>query len=222
MGYTASMRAVFVSLFAIALLLLGPTPAAPAPPDDIAAYCRAQHSEVPFQVRCLNLENAAAARVARVGPGQDPEGWNRCRATTPSWSAMEQCLRDLPRAAAPGGEGAGGTSSPATGAGVATGTPGLAEQPPSGTPRPGADGAAPPVAVTPPAPVTPPSPVVPGSSTVILGPQPTPPSPAERERQTRHISEADADRQLRTVLERNPSLRCTKKQYGPGWVISCE
>jgi hypothetical protein len=57
---------------------------------------------------------------------------------------------------------------------------------------------------------------------VILGPQPGPAQPGERNRQTRHISEEDADRQLRSVLERNPSARCTKKQYGPGWVITCE
>jgi hypothetical protein len=216
MRYTATMRAVLVSLFAVALLLLGLTPAAPAPPDDIAAYCRAQHSEAPLQARCLNLENAAAARVARIGPGQDPEGWNRCRATTPSWSALEQCLGELARGAAPGGDAAG-----EAGGAAGTGTPGAAEQAP-GAPRPDGGGRTPPVPVTPPAAATPSPLVVPGSSTVILGPQPTPPSPAERERQTRHISEADADRQLRTVLERNPSVRCTKKQYGPGWVISCE
>jgi hypothetical protein len=209
------MRAVVASLFAVALLL-SPLPATPSPPDDIAAYCRAAHPQVPFQVRCLNIENAAAARVGRVGPGADPDGWNRCRATTPSWSAMEQCMAESARAATPGGG--------------ATGAVGPAEQPvppaTTGAPRPeGGEGtppATPPVAATPPPPATPPSPVVPGSSTVILGPQPTPTLPAERDRPTRPISEADADRHLRSVLERNPSARCTKKQYGPGWVISCE
>jgi hypothetical protein len=74
------------------------------------------------------------------------------------------------------------------------------------------------------APPTAPAPAgnVPPSSTVILGPRPSPAPPAERERQTRAISEADADRQLRSVLERNPTARCEKKQYGPGWVITCE
>jgi hypothetical protein len=217
MRYTAAMRAVVASLF-VAALLLGPVPAGSSPPDDIAAYCRAQHPQIPFQVRCLNVENAAAARVGRVGPGPDPEGWTRCRATTPSWSAMEQCMAESARAAA-----ARGDAGAAAGAAGATGP---TERPPTaGVPRPdggGAPSAPPPVATTPPAPATPPPPAVPGSSTVILGPQATPTSPAERDRQTRPISEADADRQLRSVLERNPSAKCTKKQYGPGWVISCE
>jgi hypothetical protein len=212
------MRAVVASLF-VAAVLLGPSPPASAsPPDDIAVYCRALHPQMPFQVRCLNLENAAAARVGRVGPGSDPDGWNRCRATTPSWSAMERCLAESARAASTGGGGGGG------GAGA-----GPMERPPAPATAPGATGpghggapaAQPPAAGASPT-STPPAPGAPPSSTVILGPQPTPPLPSERDRKTRPISEADADRHLRSVLERNPSARCTKKQYGPGWVITCE
>jgi hypothetical protein len=59
---------------------------------------------------------------------------------------------------------------------------------------------------------------------VILGPRPSPAAPPERDRPTRAVTEADADRQLRGVLERegDPKARCTKKQYGPGWVMICE
>jgi hypothetical protein len=61
-------------------------------------------------------------------------------------------------------------------------------------------------------------------STVILGPQAGAPSAAVENRPTRPISEADAERHLRSVLERagTPAAQCTKKQYGPGWVIICE
>jgi hypothetical protein len=207
------MRAVVAALFAVSGLLVLQPPAGASPPDDIAAYCRTLHPQMPFQVRCLNVENAAAARVGRIGPGLDPEGWNRCRATSPSWSGMEQCLANAARAATGGG---------------AAGSTGPMQRPPApeGAPAaPTAEGAAPSPAPPPVATVPPPAapaPAVPPSSTVILGPQPGPAQPGERNRQTRHISEEDADRQLRSVRERNPSARCTKKQYGPGWVITCE
>jgi hypothetical protein len=50
------------------------------------------------------------------------------------------------------------------------------------------------------------------------------PAAAEPERPTRPISEEDAERQLRAVLERMgyPRARCTKTQYGPGWASICE
>jgi len=50
-------------------------------------------------------------------------------------------------------------------------------------------------------------------------------TPAARaSRETPPISEAEAERQLRGVLERagEPAARCTKKQYGPGWVTVCQ
>jgi hypothetical protein len=74
---------------------------------------------------------------------------------------------------------------------------------------------------------TPAPPVVaagPTGSTVVLGPQQAPPTALVENRPTRPISEADAERHLRGVLERagTPAARCTKKQYGPGWAIICE
>jgi hypothetical protein len=214
-GYTGGMRAVVIA-FAAAGLLTANSPARAAPPDDIAAYCRTVHPQVPFQVRCLNLENAAAARVGRTGPGPDPAGWNRCRSSSPSWSAMEQCLAESaqapqtpPAVGAEGTAAAPGERAPATA--TVPSTPG--DAPPPAAPAP---------TTAAPAPAAPPATSPPPSSTVILGPRPTPTPPSERERQTRAISEADADRQMRSVMEQNPSARCTKKQYGPGWVITCE
>jgi hypothetical protein len=62
-------------------------------------------------------------------------------------------------------------------------------------------------------------------STTILGPQPgaTPTAP-EPERPSRPISEEEADKQVRDVLQRTgePAAKCTKKQYGTGWVSVCE
>ena len=83
----------------------------------------------------------------------------------------------------------------------------------------GAPGTAAPPAPAPPATAS-------GSgSTIILGPQANPALSAPPEnRPTRPISEAEADRQLRNILERTgeSAARCTKRQYGPGWVILCE
>jgi hypothetical protein len=64
-----------------------------------------------------------------------------------------------------------------------------------------------------------------------VSPSPTVPQGAEAstgggepERPPRPISEADAERHLRGVLERvgHPAARCTKKQYWPGWASVCE
>jgi hypothetical protein len=76
------------------------------------------------------------------------------------------------------------------------------------------------------APPAPPPATASGSgSTIILGPQanPTLAAPPEN-RPTRPVSEAEADRQLRNILERTggSAARCTKRQYGPGWVIVCD
>jgi hypothetical protein len=82
----------------------------------------------------------------------------------------------------------------------------------------GGPAAAAPTAAAPPA-VT----GTPSGSIVVFGPQVGAPALVEN-RPTRPISEADADRYLRAVLEHSgtPAARCTKKQYGPGWVIICE
>ena len=190
------------------------TPVAAAPPEDVAAYCRALHPQVQFQVRCLNVENAAADRVSRSAAGADRDAFNRCLTVSPSWAAMDSCLAHSARGAPAGG--VGGVMTPtAPGA-----DPGAAR--PSDAARPAADTAGTPAAGSPAAPeaVGAPSP-----STIVLGPQPGPAAgPVESDRPTRPIPEADADRQLRGVLERagTPAAKCTKKQYGPGWVIICQ
>jgi len=211
-SYTERMRAVVASLFAAVALLVVSAPVPAAPPADVAAYCRAIHPDMQFQVRCLNAEQAAAERVARSGVGADPDAVNRCRSSSESWSAMERCLAESVRAAA---------------AAAAGGPTGRAPGPPAdpGAPGPGPAGPPPSGPAVAPAPAPAPgSAGVPSPSTVILGPQ-APPAPAsEQQRQSRAISEADAERQLRGVLEREgyPGARCTRKQYGPGWVTICE
>ena len=62
-------------------------------------------------------------------------------------------------------------------------------------------------------------------STVILGPQGgSTAAAAEPNRVSRPVSEAEAERHLKGVLERSgePQARCTKKQYSGGWVTVCE
>ena len=213
------MRAVVASLFAVAMLLgvVSVTPVVAAPPDDVAAYCRSVYPQVQFQVRCISLEKAAAGRVARAGAGGDPDAFNRCQGTSASWAEMERCLAESTRAAAAAATGAaGGAMSRAPGQPADPGVsrPHQSGAPPAGPARPAAPGTA----------TAPGAAGAPSPSTVILGPQATPTPPSERNRQTRTISEADAERQLRGVLEREgqTAARCTKKQYGPGWVTICE
>jgi len=213
------MRAVVASLLAVVLLLgvVIVTPLPAAPPDDVAAYCRSAYPQVQFQVRCISLEKAAAARVARAGAGGDPDAFNRCRGSSASWSEMERCLAESARAASTGGAGAAG--------GALSRTPGQPTDPGASRPHEGSAPPAEPARAAGPGPATAPGAGgAPTPSTVILGPQATPTPPSEKHRQTRTISEADAERQLRGVLERegHPAARCTKKQYGPGWVTICE
>jgi len=208
------MRTVGAWLVAAVSGLALLTPVAAAPPEDIAAYCRAVSPQVQFQVRCLNVENAAADRVSRSAAGADRDAFNRCLTVSPSWAALDSCLAQSARGAPAGG--VGGVISPtAPGA-----DPGTAR--PSDAARPPADTAGTPAAGSPAAPeaVGAPSP-----STIVLGPQRSPAAdPVESERPPRPISEADADRHLRGVLERagTPAAKCTKKQYWPGWVIICQ
>ena len=187
------MRAVVAWLVATVswLALLAPTAA--APPEDVAAYCRATYPQRRFQVRCLNVEHAAAERVSLAIPGADRDVVNRCLSGTASWVAMETCLaqsmRGGPHGGAPGG--------------VMPAMPVSAVSP--GAPRPDRERGGPSAG--------------PAPGTAIV-----PPSPAPVERPTRPISEADADRQLRGILERTgtSAAQCSKKQYGPGWVTICD
>jgi hypothetical protein len=208
------MRTVGACLAAAVSGLALLAPVAAAPPEDIAAYCRAVSPEVQLQVRCLNVENAAAERVSRSAAGADRDAFNRCLSASPSWAAVEICLAQSARGAPAGG--VGGVASPtAPGA-----DPGAAR--PSDAARPPADTAGTPATGSPAAPE---AGGAPSSSTIVLGPQPgLAAGPVESERPPRPISEADADRHLRGVLERagTPAARCTKKQYWPGWVIICQ
>ena len=213
MRYTGRlMRAVVAWVVATVALLAPLTPVAAAPPDDVAAYCRATYPQIQFQVRCLNVENAAAERVSRAGPSADRDAFNRCLSTSPSWAATEACLAQSARGVPMGG------------------VPGMMTPPSAGlTPAPGAEPGGPTVgppagAAAAPAPAAEAAAGGPAGSTVVLGPQAGPPAAIVENRPTRPISEADADRHLRGVLERagTPAARCTKKQYGPGWVIICE
>jgi hypothetical protein len=211
------MRTVVAWLVATVSGLTLLPPVVAAPPEDVAAYCRAVYPQVQFQVRCLNVENAAADRVARAVAGADRDAVDRCLTASPSWAAMESCLGQVARAGPIGGGGrVGGVMSPsAPGADPNAIRPQAARLP---TGAPGGPGGAP----------TGPIPGVAGEGgapTSALGPQAgAVPVPVEPERPTRPIPEADADRQLRALLEREgyPTAQCTKKQYGPGWVIICQ
>jgi hypothetical protein len=207
------MRAVVAWVVATVALLAPLAPVAAAPPEDVAAYCRATYPQIQFQVRCLNVENAAAERVSRSGASADRDALNRCLTVSPSWAAMEACLAQSARGVPMGG--VPGVVSPPSAA--LTPAAGLEPAGPSAGEPTGAAAGPPPA----------PEPSVaggPGGSTVVLGPQVVPPTAVAENRPTRPISEADADRHLRGVLERagTPAARCTKKQYGPGWVIICE
>jgi len=92
------MRTVVAGLIAT-VSLLASLPGAAAPPEDVAAYCRATYPQVQFQVRCLNVEHAAAARVSRASAGADPGVFNHCLSVTASWASMEACLAEAPLAA---------------------------------------------------------------------------------------------------------------------------
>jgi hypothetical protein len=173
----SSMLAVVAFIIAAVSGLALLESASAAPPDDIAVFCRASNPQVMLQVRCFNVEQAAAQRLASTASAADSVLFSRCLGGSQSWTAMEACLAQPPR--------------------VPTGT-----------------GAAPPVAGDASAPSAP----EPGQQAQLEAAAPEP------ERPTRPISEADAERQLRAVLERvgYPKARCTKKQYGPGWASICE
>jgi hypothetical protein len=199
------MRAVVAGLVATVSLLALPAPAAAAPPEDVAAYCRAAYPQVSVQVRCLSVEHAAAARVSQASASADPEILDRCLSDTTSWAAMEACLAQSARLADPGGAM---TSTP----------PPTAEPDLSGPGREGGDTLAPPLVATRG------SSGAPSPSTSTPGRGPGLPSLAPIEPPSRPIPEADADRHLRAILERTGTsvAQCRKKQYGPGWVTICD
>jgi hypothetical protein len=202
------MRRLILSLIAIGpgLVLLGSAGA--MPPDDLATYCRATYGAVQHQVRCLYTERAARERLGRRQAAVDPEAWSQCQGSAGSWTAMESCVAQ-PAAGAGTASGAGGGQAQRGGAPDGAAATAGARTPAQATPSPAAGQ----------------PPIVSGSpSTVILGPRQGGTAAAEANRPTRSVSEAEAERQLKGVLERSgeSSARCTKKQYGPGWVTVCE
>jgi hypothetical protein len=223
MKTVAGALVVVASAFGLAV------PSVALPPEDLAAYCRATYPQVPFQIRCMSLERASQDRVAAARTAIDQTTWDRCQSGSVSWSAMEACLAQPPGVSNPA---AGGIAPPAA---VAVPPGGAAPNEPSDDPArrqagEGAPAAGAPASgearSTPGAPATPPAPPATASgpsSTIILGPQPNPALSAPENRPTRPVSEAEADRQLRNILERTgeTAARCTKRQYGPGWVIVC-
>jgi hypothetical protein len=218
------MRTVAVVLVVVASAFDPVAPALALPPEDLAAYCRATYPQMPFQIRCMSLERTSQDRVTAARAAIDPAVWNRCQTGSPSWTAMEACLAQ-PSATPPGA----GTAAIPGGAPAIEPTdeparrqPAEGTVPPLGPPTAEEPRGAPGTAATP----APPQATASGSgSTIILGPQANPALAAPPEnRPTRPISEAEADRQLRNVLERTggSAARCTKRQYGPGWVIVCD
>jgi len=214
------MRTVAAGLLAAVAGLLLSSVVGATPPEDVASYCRAVYPQVQFQVRCLNVENGAADRVSRAAASADRDAFNGCLAVSPSWAAMESCLTQVARGGTAGGGGVvgplGGGREPAGTRPEAASPGGVASVPPALSPaQPGAG-------------VAPGTPLgIPGALLPQPGVAAQPGLPAiavEPERPTRPIPEADADRLLRSVLERagTPAARCNKKQYGPGWVIICE
>jgi hypothetical protein len=200
------MRTAIAWPVATVSLLVLLAPATAAPPTDIAAYCSATYPQVAFQVRCINVENAAAARVARASAAVDRTVLDGCLGATPSWAAMESCLAQSVPDGGPGSSVPGTMGpTPSGPGGASTGAGGDATAARSPEPGTAAEASSP--------------------STGIPGPQVSPaPGPPELDRPARPISEADAERHLRGLLERvgAPAARCTKRQYGPGWVSICE
>ena len=223
------MKTVAVALVVVGSALASAAPTIALPPEDLAAYCRAVYPQIPFQVRCMSLERASQDRIAAARSAVEKTTWDRCHAGSASWSAMENCLAQPATASAPA-PGAvvppagGGASEPADDRSEPADDRAEARRPDGeagGAPAPGEARTAPGAPATPP----PPAASASGSgSTIILGPQANPALTAPPDnRPSRPVSEAEADRQLRNVLERTgeTSARCTKRQYGPGWVIVC-
>lgn len=210
------MRTVVAGLVAALCGLVWLVPVMAAPPQDVAAYCRAVYPQAQFQARCLNVEHAAAERVSRVAAAADRDSFDRCLAITSSWASMEGCLSRVARGGS--AAGVGGAMTP-----VAPGMAPAGIRPGEATARPSSETAPGTSTERYPAGSSPDLEDGPVGTATALGPSPTD-EPVEPARPTHPISEADAERQLRAVLERvgEPAAHCTKKQYGPGWASICE
>ena len=203
------MRTVVASSIATVFQLALLAPATAVPPTDLAAHCSAVHPEMQFQVRCLDVEHAAAGRVDLASAGAHRELFDRCLGASSSWSAMENCLAHYahgePSVRVP-------AASPSPSSAVDTAGP---QPPAAATSTAPAEAAA-----AAPSPAAPPGAGEASAPSTVASPSA---GPLEPERPTLPIPEADADRHLRGLLERvgMPAARCTKKQYGPGWVSIC-
>ena len=211
--HSIEMRALIVPIVVTGLALTA-QPLFAGPAEDLAAYCRATNPVVQFQVRCIYTEKAAQGRLAATRASVTPDAWSRCESSSASWTAMEACL---------GAAGArGGAMTPAGGGATGEARAGDGARPDAATPA--AAHASGPTA--PSTAATPPSPAGEGSpSTVILGPQGgSTASAAEPNRVTRPVPQDEAERHLKSVLERSgdTQARCSKKQYSGGWVTVCE
>ncbi len=208
------MRALIVSLVVVSSTLMA-RPLAAAPPQDLPAYCRSAFPQMQAQVRCLYTEKAAQDRAAGARASVTPDAWARCESASASWAELESCLGQAEARGGATTSVGGGTAAP-SGVGETQPEQGAGAAP-AGT---AAAPAAPPAEAA-----TPPSAVTSTPSTVILGPRGTAASAAaEPNRATRSVTEAEADRHLKDVLERSgdSAARCTKKQYSGGWVTVCE
>lgn len=209
------MRASIVSLVVVSAMSLAARPVTAAPAADITTYCRSTNPSMQAQVRCLFTERSAQDRATRARASAPPDAWARCERSSASWADLENCLG---QARAPGGAttSVGGGAAPSGGSEREQTRPQQGGEPPpsaTATAPPPADAAAPPTASAP------------APSTIILGPQGGAASASpEPNRVTRPVTEAEAERHLKDVLERSgaPAARCTKKQYSGGWVTVCD
>jgi hypothetical protein len=208
------MRALLVPLAVLGSVSVAAPRVMAAPPADITAYCRATQPSTQGQVRCLFTERGAQDRATRARASAAPDAWARCENVSGSWTDMASCLGQT---GAPGG--------------VTTSVGGAAAPSPTerdeAKPEQGGDAAHGATAATPEPsePAAPASTIDPSPSTVILGPRGTAASAAsEPNRVTRPVTEAEAERHLKGVLERSgePAARCTKTQYSGGWVTVCD
>jgi hypothetical protein len=207
------MRALLVSLAVLSSLSVVAPRVMAGPPADITAYCRATQPSTQAQVRCLFSERGAQDRATRARASAAPDAWARCESGSASWTDMASCLGQ-----------AGSVTTSVGGGGAAA--PGAGERDEAkieqgGDTASSATAAAPEPSET----ATPRSAIAPSPSTVILGPRGTAASAAsEPNRVTRPVTEAEAERHLKGVLERSgePTARCTKTQYSGGWVTVCD